>query len=218
MEGMANLDRILPTVAPALRQIMWRVKEDRRATFEALPPAAGRVVFLGDSITEGGMWEEWFPELRTANRGVGGDAVRDVLGRLHSAIHEPAAVSLMVGTNDLHGLGRSSNVAGVATQTRELVGLIRQKAPSAPLLINSVLPRSPHFAERIRALNDRYRSVADQAHATYVDLWPTMAESDGSLRRAFTRDGIHLTAAGYQAWVDVLRPALDGSIGSAGRR
>ena len=88
MEGMANLDRILPPVAPALRQIMRRVKEDRRATFEALPPAADRVVFLGDSITEGGMWEEWFPELRTANRGVGGDAVRDVVGRLHSAIHE----------------------------------------------------------------------------------------------------------------------------------
>jgi lysophospholipase L1-like esterase len=205
---MVNLDRVLPAVAPVVRRGLKRKKADRRAQFEAMPRGRGRVVFLGDSITEWGVWEGWFPDLHTANRGISGDTVGEVLARLDSAIDNPRIVSLMIGTNDLHGLGRSRRPADIADQVQHLLVEIRTRAPMAPVLLNSVLPRSALFAERIRELNDRYEQVAGENGATFVDLGPAFADRHGALRRELTPDGIHLTAAGYAAWVAVLEPHL----------
>jgi lysophospholipase L1-like esterase len=205
---MPNLDRLLPILVPALRPLMASAQAGRRSQFEALPSLADRVLFLGDSITEQGMWAEWFPELRTLNRGVGGDPICGVLARLDTAINEPRAISLLIGTNDLHGAGKSSAVVAIAAQMRELVDGIRRMAPSAPLFINSVLPRSTLFRDRIQSLNEAYLQIAVDAGATYVDVWPALAGPDGAIRRDLTSDGLHLRGAGYRAWTDVLRPHL----------
>jgi lysophospholipase L1-like esterase len=185
--------------------------------FEDLPLAPGRVVFLGDSITHWCQWEDWFADLPTSNRGISGDTVGDVLTRLDTAIAEPAAVSLMIGTNDLTGFGRSTDPAEIAKEAAELVDRVREMTPSAPLLLNSVLPRSTHFASRIRDLNGHYQDVSRQAGAIWVDLWPSMAAGDGSLPREFTPDGIHLNNVGYRAWVGVLDPKLRAALGPATR-
>jgi lysophospholipase L1-like esterase len=203
-----NLDRILPPLAPLLRRVLRPGQARREAQFAATPPAPGRVVFLGDSITEWTAWEDWYPELRTTNRGIGGQTIGDVLARLETAIVEPRAVSLLIGTNDLHGLGKSSEIDDIAAQMEALVRRIGDLAPSAALLINSVLPRSAHFRDRIVRLNARYRQIAEACGATYVDAWTALAGPDGTIRPEFTRDGIHLSVAGYRAWTDVLRPYL----------
>jgi lysophospholipase L1-like esterase len=166
------------------------------------------VVFLGDSITEYTAWEDWFPDLRTTNRGIGGQAICDVMARLETAIVEPRAVSLLIGTNDLHGLGYSTHVQEIARQMRALVERIREMAPSTHLLVNGVMPRSRAFRERIGELNQAYRVIADANGATYIDTWSALATAEGVIRRDFTADGIHLSIAGYQAWVGVLRPHL----------
>jgi lysophospholipase L1-like esterase len=173
-----------------------------------VPRAPGRVVFLGDSITEWGAWEDWFPNLRTTNRGIAGEAICGVQARLDSAIVEPKAVSLLVGTNDLHGLGLSSNVDRIAEQMRVLVNGIRAMAPSAPLFINSIFPRSPLFRDRIIQLNTHYRQIADEIGGTYVDMWPVLAGAEGAILPEVTADGLHLSVVGYKAWTDVLRPHL----------
>jgi lysophospholipase L1-like esterase len=165
-------------------------------------------VFLGDSITEGGDWNEFFPELRTLNRGIGGDSVAGVRGRLAGALHQPVAISLLVGTNDLHGLGKTRDIDGIAEQFRDLVTNINLIVPTIPLFVNSVTPRTKSWVTKIEALNQRYASIAADAGATYIDLWPALADSEGQLRKEFTRDHLHLTEAGYQAWVEVLRPHL----------
>ena len=60
------------------------------------------IVFLGDSITQGGDWAAWFPELNTVNLGVGGDTTDDVLLRLDAVVEaRPDEVMLLIGTNDL---------------------------------------------------------------------------------------------------------------------
>jgi lysophospholipase L1-like esterase len=204
-----NTDRVLTTVAPLLGRIAQRAREARRAQLEGLPAAPpGSVVLLGDSITEAGIWNEWFPEHRTLNRGIGWDTVGGVIARLDGALPDPRAVSLLIGTNDLTGLGRSRDVEDIAEQMQDLVRRIRERAPGAALLVNSVMPRSAWFAPRIRRLNEHYRTIAADAGATYVDLWPALADGDGQLRKELTTDGLHLTSAGYRAWVDVLRPQL----------
>jgi hypothetical protein len=203
-----NFDRTLPIVAPLLRRALRSRQTLRRTQFETVPRAPGRVIFLGDSITEWAAWEDWFPELRTTNRGIAGQAICDVQVRLESAIVEPKAVSLLIGTNDLHGLGQSSSVGQIAEQMRTLVHSIRAMAPSASLLINSIFPRSTHFRDRIIRLNEHYQQIVDENGVTYVDVWPALADAEGAIRPEMTADGLHLSIAGYKAWADVLRPHL----------
>lgn len=203
-----NLDRILPPVAPVLRQALRPFKARRRAALRAAPGRPGDAVFLGDSITAMGHWAELFPGLSTTNQGVNGETISEVATRLDAAIDHPAVVSLLIGTNDLHGLGPSKEPAVIADQLEDLVQRIRQMAPEAPLLLNSVLPRSTLFKDRIQQLNQRYADIAAQTGSTWIDLWPATADSDGAIRRELTRDGIHLNAEGYEVWADVLRPHL----------
>jgi lysophospholipase L1-like esterase len=190
---------------------MRRHIEARRDLFEIMPLPEGRVVFLGDSITEGGQWNEWIPQYPTVNRGIVGDTVEGVSTRLATAVNRPAAISLLIGTNDLNGQGRTKSVTGIAAQFEGLARDIRALAPETPLIVNSVMPRSRKYATRIHELNGLYAKTARDLGATYLDLWPALAEGD-ALRAAYTRDDLHLNGHGYQAWVDVLRPCLEAEL------
>lgn len=191
----------------------------RATQFAELAPPPGCVVFLGDSITEGGLWHEWFPGVPLVNRGIGGNTVDDVLARLDTAVVDPAAVFLLIGTNDLEtGLAKDQVFVRaprlmpgeIAERMRELVAAIRERAPHADLFIQSVMPREPEVAGRLRELNAANREIAKDADATYIDLWPALADDADGLRTAFTLDSLHLNGAGYAAWVEVLRPYVAG--------
>jgi lysophospholipase L1-like esterase len=200
-------------VGPVVRRFVAPHKVMRCLQFEALPIVPDRVVFLGDSITDGGLWDEWFPDFATQNRGIAGDTVGGVLERLDSALHEPRAVSLLIGTNDLSGLGRSHRVDDIAEQMDELVSRIATMAPDASLYVNGVMPRSKSLADDIQLLNVRYERLAAKHDAEYLDLWPAFVGPDRALRKDLTGDGTHLNGAGYQVWVDILRPYLAPTVG-----
>jgi lysophospholipase L1-like esterase len=207
-----STDKALIAAAPVVRRMLWPGKAMRRSQFEQLPLPAGRVLFLGDSLTEHGMWHEWFPELPTLNRGIAGDTVGEVRSRLDSAVHDPVAISLLVGTNDLSGLGASRDVSVIAAEFRELVQELRRRAPDAYLIVNSVMPRKATFADPVRALNHEYVAITRDAEATWLDLWPVLADPSGGLRAQFTGDSLHLNGAGYAAWVEALRPLLPSAV------
>ena len=150
-----NTGRTYSFLVPMVRPLVkGRVGADRRRHFDAVGIAKGRVLFLGDSITEGAMWPDLFPDLATSNRGIGGEATYDLLERVDAVINDPAVVCLMIGTNDLHGPRELRAPAKVVERTDEIVRRIREAAPSALILVNSVLPRTVHFASRIREIND----------------------------------------------------------------
>ena len=207
---MRRYVRIDPMVllAPMVRRFLAKHHQMRRSQFEALSGSTDRVVFLGDSITDGGLWHEWFPDLPTLNRGMSGDTVEGVHARLDSAVQEPRLVSLLIGTNNLSRLGAAHRPEEIATAVGELLDAIRAMAPDAPLLLNSVMPRSRALSARIEDLNDRYRELAQRNGVTYIDLWPALAAPDRTLATKFTQDGTHLNGEGYRAWVEVLRPHL----------
>ena len=207
-----NSDKRFSLLVPVIRPVVvGKLGAQRRRYFEAMPAPTGRVVFLGDSITQNVGWDDLFPELRTANRGINGESTADVLERLDSAVQDPQAVSLLIGTNDLHGPREHRDVAGIAERTEQIVRRIRERAPEALVLLNSVLPRTELFAERIRQLNDRNRETAERRGATYVDLWPAFADPSGHIRPELTKDNLHLSPAGYLVWAELLRPHLAGA-------
>jgi lysophospholipase L1-like esterase len=203
-----NTDRIYLVLVPTIRPIVARAAKKRRELFEAAPPTPGQVLFLGDSITAWGKWDELFPELSTINRGINGDTTEDVLARLDEAVVSPAAVSLLIGTNDLHTYRRLKDPAGIAARVEEIITRIQKGSPGTPIFLNSVTPRTALFAARIHSLNDRYQEIAKRTGVTYVDLWPALSDGADGLRSEFTQDHLHLIEPGYRAWSDVLRPLL----------
>ena len=180
----------------------------RRTQFDALGPSRARVVMLGDSITEFGIWDEWLPDTPIVNRGIGGEISSQVLARLSSAIDQPLAVFLLVGTNDLaFGVAPLEIAHNVASILRE----IERVAPGTPVVVQSVMPRALVFRDEIVTLNLLFKNLVTNApdHVRYLDLWPVLATPEGSLRPELTEDRLHLNGNGYREWVEVLRPIMD---------
>ena len=74
----------------------------RVSLFRSLPQTTGDIVFLGNSITDGGEWTEMFADPKVKKRGISGDSTSGVLNRLDEVYNrKPAKVFLLIGVNDL---------------------------------------------------------------------------------------------------------------------
>ncbi|WP_066038557.1 GDSL-type esterase/lipase family protein [Herbiconiux solani] len=166
-----------------------------------------KTVFVGDSLTEGGRWQEWFPELEAFNLGVGGDTTDGLIERIDEvAALDPDTIVLLIGTNDVANRRAVEHVVrGIETV---LVNL-RSAMPDARILVQSVLPRGAEYAEFVKEINRHVWQFAATVRAHYLDLWPVMAREDGELRPEYTEDRLHLNEAGYEAWLSELVPALE---------
>ena len=181
---------------------MARVRASRSGV---LPGQAADVVFAGDSITGYGLWHQWFPRHRVVNRGVAGDTSGGLLGRVGTVAGGQGAVSLLIGTNDLaSGISPDRVAANIAA----ILSAIRAAGPGTRILLSSVMPRTRAYRARIIALNQELAPLARAEGAAFLDLWPALADDQGAIRPEFTSDQVHLTSAGYAAWVAVLREHL----------
>lgn len=210
--------RILAPLGRALAPRLLGPSQRMRASqFAILELAPQQIVFFGDSITELGLWQEWFTGAPVLNRGIGGETTADLLRRLDSAINHPTAVFLLIGANDLSvGIPLQQIVANV----RALLDEIERRAPGTPVFVQSVMPRNARYRDDLRRLNAAYRALVASAprHIEYLDLWPALADEEGALRHNYTADNLHLTGEGYAAWVRVLRPHVERALTHAARR
>jgi lysophospholipase L1-like esterase len=166
-----------------------------------------RIAFLGDSITAHGDWEQWFPDRETINLGVSGDTTDHVVARLDSVVQShPDAIVLLVGTNDL---GLRKSVEHLVRNIEYLLVTLRRDLPGTRMLVQSILPRAREFAPQIQDANRHLRQFAPTVRAQYLDLWPAFALEDGEIDPRFSEDRLHLTAAGYEAWLAELKPAIE---------
>jgi lysophospholipase L1-like esterase len=167
---------------------------------------ADRIAFVGDSLTAGGHWAEWFPDETAVNFGVGGDTTDELIQRLPEIVAAtPQCVVILIGTNDLAWRRSAEHI--VRNIETVLVSL-RRDLPEAYLLIQSVLPREREYAQVIKDINRHLWQFAPTVRAQYLDLWPAFALEDGSLNPDYSNDSLHLEEAGYDAWLRELRPAL----------
>ena len=188
-----------------IERFMDRQRRMLALQFNELPLPGGEIVFLGDSITESGRWHEWFPDLPVVNRGIAGDTTDGVLRRIDSAIKAPAKVFLLIGTNDI-SFRRPRDL--VRANQRTIIEQIRATAPHADLYVQSVMPLTRRYRQRIDELNSHYRELAAEFGGSYLDLWPALCDAKGELNGDFTLDQLHLNGAGYRAWTGVLRPLV----------
>ena len=173
--------------------------------FETYPVAPGDVVFLGDSITEAGLWSEIFPDMPVKNRGRGGDTVALLAERLDQVVSgRPRAIFLNIGTNDLTHGPKDREVS--YRQYRGIIEHIQQASPSTGIHVQSLLPRGVKFREEIEAFNAKLRRMARDTGVHYIDLYPHFLAEDGSIRDDLSNDELHLLGEGYALWAALLAP------------
>src|SRR5213078_5017270 len=77
------------------------------ANSKLAPPAKGeeRVVFMGDSITDGWKLDKYFPGAPYVNRGISGQTTSQMLLRFRADVIDlhPKVVVILAGTNDISG-------------------------------------------------------------------------------------------------------------------
>ncbi len=175
------------------------------------PPTKGGILFIGSSSIR--MWdvEKSFAELPVVNRGFGGSQIEDSTHFAERIIgaHEPRAVVFYAGDNDI-GLGKSAET--VASHFEQFVAKVRGKLPETQIFFIAIKPsvsRWKHF-ETQRAANERIRAFCERGpQLTFVDVVQPMLGKDGQPRaELFLKDKLHMTAAGYKVWNDILRPQL----------
>ncbi len=189
---------------------------DQRAThFKTMPASKGKIIFCGNSITDGGEWQELFNDLNIVNRGISGDISQGVIDRIDemTAMH-PSKFFLLIGINDL-ARGTSANT--IAENIQKIITQFSYKSPETKIYIQSVLPVNAQFnkfnthvnkTDSIIKLNNSLKRICAQGVATYVDLFSKFIDSHNRMDPSLTNDGLHLTGKGYMLWKTILFPLL----------
>ena len=189
----------------------------QRATlFEALPTSKSDIIFLGNSITNGGEWAELLRNPHAKNRGISGDTTQGVLDRLSTITKgKPAKIFLLIGTNDL---SRGKSVDEVAKNVEKIVERVKRESPATKLYVQSVFPVNPKFnkflghmnrQKDIAVLNAKIKAVAARHGVKYIDVYKALVTpSTDVMNPEYTNDGLHLLGKGYLKWVEVLKPYL----------
>ncbi len=190
--------------APLIKLFIQQAHNRRVSQFGMLEIERGNIIFLGDSITEGGSWHEFFPEEPVHNRGIGGDTTSGVLKRLHQVTEgKPSKVFLLIGTNDL--ANNNTEVVEIINNIKGIVETINQSSPETQVFVQSILPRAASFRENIEAINIGVQQ-AIAGKAEWINLYPLFLDAQGgSIRDDLANDELHLMGAGYLVWQDAIR-------------
>jgi lysophospholipase L1-like esterase len=200
---------LLISARTAADLLIARHYDQKADFFRHFPVQAGDIVFLGDSITDGCNWDELFPGLPVKNRGINADTTSGVLRRVDEIFCcGPAAVFLMIGTNDLAWIEHRSD-GEILANYAEILRRIRTDAPFTRVFVQSILPRARRFARRIRRLNQQLSRLAAEHECVFIDLYPQFANPDGSIRADLSNDRLHLMGEGYELWAGLIRPEMD---------
>ena len=186
----------------------------RTSLFEVLPVDRNDIIFLGNSITDGGEWSEIFENPNCKNRGISADRSEWVLERLDPIVKgQPKKLFLMIGINDLAvGVPREQVVENIG----KILDRFAQDSPRTKCYVQSMLPvngkqfsrHSGHYAhsEAIRWINQQLKVLCAERKIPYIDLYSALVNEEGLLDAAYTNDGLHLMGAGYLVWKALLTP------------
>lgn len=194
-----------------------------------LPPPGsdeGRVVFLGDSITD--SWDEpgyggFFPGRPYINRGIGSQTTPQMLIRFRRDVIalKPRAVVILAGTNDIAGVTGPTTIDAIEDNLASMAELAR--AHGIRVVLASVLPTNDYAMdkngkpiihsksrppEQIKTLNERIKRYALGNGHVYLDYYSAMVGGDGSLRRELTNDGLHANEKGYAVMAPLAEQAI----------
>lgn len=181
-------------------------------------PMNNRIVFMGNSITEG--WKRvrpsFFKDHPFINRGISGQTTPQMLIRFRQDVIElrPKAVVILAGINDIAGNTGPMTLAQTANNIFSMAELAT--ANNIKVYLCSVLPAfdfpwSPgkEPAQKVIELNAKIKAYAIKNGHHYVDYFTVMADDRQGLPKELAQDGIHPTNKGYEIMEPILLNALN---------
>ncbi|HLY17964.1 MAG TPA: SGNH/GDSL hydrolase family protein [Bryobacteraceae bacterium] len=199
---------------------LGRYNQDN-ARLKALPPEPRRVVFLGDSITDGWKLAQSFPNQPYVNRGIGGQTTPQMLVRMYPDVIDlkPAALIILAGTNDIARNTGPMTLTMIEENFQAMTELAH--AHGVQVILCSLLPVSDYTKYKqtsgrppadILKLNAWLREYAAQAHAVFADYYAASVDDKGMLRDGYSGDGLHPNDKGYELLAPVAQKAIDGAL------
>lgn len=187
---------------------------ERIALFAAQKLPKHPIVFLGNSITEMGNWQQLLNDSNVVNRGIGGDITFGVLHRLPEIIAmQPAKVFLLIGINDI---GKDIPGAVIAHNIATIVKRLKEGSPHTKIYVESIMPVNPdvpnfpqHYDKQgyILNANKLIKAAMQPLQVPFINIHDLFTDAKGRLNAKYTADGLHLTqtGGGYEKWIAFLK-------------
>jgi lysophospholipase L1-like esterase len=222
----AQTPTLIPKLQPDPLRTDWpnlKRFHDEDAALPAPAAAEKRIVFMGDSITQG--WahhgvppEPPVPGVVWVNRGISGQTTPQMVLRFQQdVIHlKPSVVVIFAGTNDV--AGNTGDMTPEQTEDNLTSMAELAHANGIRVVMCSILPafdfpwkpgREP--SPKIIALNSWIKSYAADHGYVYVDFYSAMVDERGGLPPNLSKDGVHPLPAGYV----IMNPLVDAGIAKA---
>jgi lysophospholipase L1-like esterase len=199
------------------------VERYRAANAVLPPPAPGkpRVVFMGDSITEGWALKRatFFESHGYVGRGISGQTTAQMLLRFHQDVVslDAAAVVILAGTNDVAENAGPMTDEQVLDNLRAMVEIAH--ANGIAVVIGSIPPATAFVwrkeiapTARIKELNVKIHAWAATQKIVYADFWNTMALPDGGMNPGYADDTVHPNDAGYAVMEPIAQKAISAAL------
>ena len=177
--------------------------EHKVSQFQQLSKQADKkILMLGDSITDRGLWSELTNRNDIVNRGISGDTTSGVLDRLDSLNQNLVEAFIMIGINDLL---RGQSVKYVFDNYKEIIIKLK-KIGIKPIIQSTLYVRSNTkiINQRVKQLNNLLKDYAKRNKIKFIDINNKLAPN-GVLLEKYSLDGLHLNGKGYIEWSKILK-------------
>jgi len=188
------------------------------------PPSSdeNRVVFMGNSITEGWIrtCPDYFAGKPYVNRGISGQTTPQMLVRFRPDVInlKPAVVVILAGTNDIAGNTGPSTIEMILDNLISMAELA--KANKIEVILSSVLPAFDYPwkpglepAPKIVKLNEMIKSYAEKNDIVYLDYFSSTVDERNGLKKEYSADGVHPNLAGYKIMEPLAEEAIKKALG-----
>lgn len=180
-----------------------------------------RVVFMGNSITEG--WSnkdpEFFKNPEYINRGISGQTTPQMLLRFRADVIDlkPKVVVILAGTNDIAGNTGPMTLQEIRDNIVSMCELA--KANGIKVIISSVLPAYDYTWRpglepniKIPELNAMLQEYTEANKIIYLDYFSAMVDDRNGLPIELAEDGVHPTKKGYAIMKPLVMEAIDSAM------
>ena len=179
-----------------------------------------RVVFMGNSITEGWSFfnKNFFIENPFVNRGISGQTTPQMLIRFKPDVVnlKPKSVVILAGINDIAG---NTGPISIESSAENIISMSEiALANNIKVFICSTLPASdfpwsPGLdpAPKVIKLNKILEDYCNKNNLTYVDYYSFMSDKNGGLKvpeYTSSQDLVHPNKAGYNVMEKIILKAL----------
>ena len=207
----------------------------RISDFKNEPIGKNKVVFLGNSITNGlRRYYSEFDRSDIVNRGIDGDFSLSMLQRINEIIYyKPKAVFILIGINDFFtDLTMMPEVTPefVSRNILKAAGTIKNGSPKTKVYLQTILPinaqqyqdklmkdtgNSYYWLEPNFEININEKVIETnkilRKNGTFqvVDLHPLFIDNNNVMNKRYSTDGVHLNKRGYLKWINKILPILN---------